>query len=52
MPAGVVETVSGYVRGSKHDGVWAFKGVPYGDDTGGENRFRPASASATMAGSA
>ena len=42
MPTGVVETASGYARGSKHDDVWAFKGVPYGDDTGGENRFRPA----------
>jgi para-nitrobenzyl esterase len=42
MPPGVVETVSGRVRGANNDGVWAFKGVPYGDDTGGPNRFRPA----------
>jgi para-nitrobenzyl esterase len=42
MPAGVVETASGHVRGAKNDAVWTFKGVPYGDDTGGSNRFRPA----------
>ena len=42
MPAGVVETAHGRVRGTQQNGVWAFKGVPYGGDTGGPNRFRPA----------
>lgn len=42
MPPGVVETASGHVRGAQNDGVWAFKGVPYGDDTSGQGRFRPA----------
>ncbi len=42
MPTGIVETASGRVRGANIDGIWAFKGVPYGDDTGGQNRFRPA----------
>jgi para-nitrobenzyl esterase len=42
MPGGVVATASGQIRGAQNGGVWAFKGVPYGDDTGGANRFRPA----------
>jgi para-nitrobenzyl esterase len=42
LPAGVVETICGRVRGTQQNGVWTFKGVPYGDDTGGPNRFRPA----------
>jgi para-nitrobenzyl esterase len=42
VPQGVAETAHGRVRGVKGDGVWAFKGVPYGDDTGGPGRFRPA----------
>jgi para-nitrobenzyl esterase len=38
---GVVNTTSGAVRGSELRGVWAFKGVPYGDDTSGAGRFKP-----------
>ena len=37
----VVETRAGPVRGDEGDGVVAFKGIPYGDDTSGEGRFRP-----------
>ena len=37
----IVETKSGAVRGTEGDGVVAFKGIPYGDDTSGEGRFRP-----------
>jgi para-nitrobenzyl esterase len=38
----VVETRAGSVRGDERDGVVAFRGIPYGDDTSGEGRFRPA----------
>jgi para-nitrobenzyl esterase len=37
----VVETRAGTVRGVERDGVVAFKGISYGDDTSGEGRFRP-----------
>src|SRR5579871_6984847 len=37
----VVETVSGKLRGLAAGGIFAFKGVPYGADTGGANRFMP-----------
>jgi para-nitrobenzyl esterase len=38
----VVETTAGKVKGTSHDGVHRFLGVPYGGDTGGANRFKPA----------
>lgn len=38
----VARTQYGPVRGYVADGVLTFKGVPYGDDTGGENRWLPA----------
>lgn len=40
-PKAVVETSAGKVRGLISDGVHIFRGVPYGDDTGGKNRFMP-----------
>jgi para-nitrobenzyl esterase len=40
MSAGVAETASGSVRGEVRDGVWAFKGIPYGADTAGPGRFQ------------
>lgn len=41
-PEAIVETRSGKVRGAVRDGVFTFKGVPYGKDTGGAARFLPA----------
>jgi para-nitrobenzyl esterase len=38
----VTATRYGKVRGYVEDGVVTFKGVPYGADTGGENRWLPA----------
>jgi para-nitrobenzyl esterase len=41
-PGAVAKTQYGPVRGYVSNGVFTFKGVPYGDDTGGENRWLPA----------
>jgi para-nitrobenzyl esterase len=38
----IVELASGKVRGRVSNGVYAFKGIPYGAPTSGANRFRPA----------
>jgi para-nitrobenzyl esterase len=38
----VAKTQYGKVRGYVEDGVFTFKGVPYGATTGGENRWLPA----------
>ena len=37
----VLETAQGKVRGRRTDGVLVFKGMRYGADTSGPNRFRP-----------
>ena len=39
--AAVAQTQYGKIRGYEDDGVLTFKGVPYGQDTGGENRWLP-----------
>lgn len=40
--ATVVETSAGKIRGFERNGVYIFKGVPYGASTSGANRFMPA----------
>ncbi len=40
----VANTQYGKVRGFVSDGVFTFKGIPYGQNTGGENRWLPAKA--------
>lgn len=37
----VVETSSGRIRGFERNGVYTFKGVPYGASTSGSRRFMP-----------
>jgi para-nitrobenzyl esterase len=37
----IVETADGRVRGAYKHGLAVFRGIPYGDDTGGANRFCP-----------
>src|SRR5204862_5875982 len=36
-----VETANGVVRGMANTGIKIFRGIPYGADTGGRNRFMP-----------
>jgi len=35
----IAETTAGKIRGFSRDGIFAFKGIPYADDTAGKNRF-------------
>ncbi len=46
----VVETADGRLRGLVSGGIKVFKGVPYGADTSGANRFRPPQAVKKWAG--
>ncbi len=39
--APIAETRTGKVRGENVEGINAFKGIPYGGDTAGKNRFMP-----------
>ncbi|MGH9586511.1 MAG: carboxylesterase family protein, partial [Acidobacteriaceae bacterium] len=41
-PSAVAATKYGKVRGFVSGNVFTFKGVPYGQDTGGKNRWLPA----------
>jgi len=37
----IVETTSGKVRGTTREGIHSFKGIPYGANAGGKNRWLP-----------
>jgi para-nitrobenzyl esterase len=37
----IVDTSCGQVRGAVRDDIYAFRGIPYGANTGGVNRFQP-----------
>ncbi len=41
MDVTIVETTEGKLRGTVNDGIYAFKGIPYGAPTGGNMRFMP-----------
>jgi len=45
-----VEIESGKITGAIFRGIYAFKGIPYGADTGGSNRFQPAKKPVPWAG--
>jgi len=39
VPGATIDTASGKLRGTVHNGIHAFKGIPYGASTAGKNRF-------------
>ena len=45
-----VETTNGVVRGMANTGIKIFRGIPYGADTGGRNRFMPPKKPAAWSG--
>jgi len=45
-----VETTSGVVRGMANTGIKIFRGIPYGADTSGRNRFMPPKKPAAWSG--
>jgi para-nitrobenzyl esterase len=49
-PEAIIETKLGKLRGAVRDGVYSFKGAPYGRSTGGASRFLPPEAAASWTG--
>jgi para-nitrobenzyl esterase len=45
-----IDTTTGRLRGLANSGVRIFRGIPYGQDTGGANRFQPPRAKAPWPG--
>ena len=45
-----VKTTHGWVRGENRQGVAVFRGIPYGGDVTGKNRFQPAAAASDWEG--
>jgi para-nitrobenzyl esterase len=50
MSEPVVETSAGKLRGVTERGIHRFAGIPYGEPTGGERRFKPPQARASWSG--
>ena len=48
--APIAETNYGKLRGRTSDGIHVFKGIPYGADTSGKNRFMPPQKPASWTG--
>jgi len=46
----IVETTRGRVRGATLNGIHSFKGIPYGANTGGKNRWLPPQPVAPLSG--
>ena len=46
----IAETSNGRVRGRSENGLKVFRGIPYGGDTGGRNRFMPPTPAAKWSG--
>ena len=47
--AAIVESSNGRVRGRTENGLQVFRGIPYGGNTGGKNRFMPPTPAAKWA---
>ncbi|HEX8711929.1 MAG TPA: carboxylesterase family protein, partial [Terracidiphilus sp.] len=46
----ITETTYGKLRGSREQGIYVFRGIPYGADTSGKNRFMPPQKPASWSG--
>src|SRR3984885_4493625 len=46
----IAETVTGKIRGYIRNGIFTYKGIPYGDTTAGSGRFQPPQKAKTWTG--